>query len=273
MTDSGTSLHYIVAATPRSGSTLLCELLKASGVAGRPNEDFQALRATSRSRQPRQYFDGVEAPFLDRLAPTDPGHAETDDEFAAKLLASRTNSTTDNGVYGTKVMWGYFDALQERLATLPGLADASVDEALEATFPNLHFVQIQRRDKIGQAISLWTAVQTLTWRDEGEDRGPEPEVVYDFAAIDHLVKLQTSHEDAWTKWLADHDFPVKTVVYEELAKSPQETVSGVIRWLEIPEADSADVPPPKMRKQSNGRSAEWKARYEADAAAQATPAT
>ncbi|MDO9356742.1 MAG: Stf0 family sulfotransferase, partial [Solirubrobacteraceae bacterium] len=60
MTDAAPSLHYIVAATPRSGSTLLCELLKGSGIAGRPNEDFQALRATSQSRQPRQYFEGIE---------------------------------------------------------------------------------------------------------------------------------------------------------------------------------------------------------------------
>ncbi|MDQ8043380.1 MAG: Stf0 family sulfotransferase [Solirubrobacteraceae bacterium] len=264
MTDAAASLHYFVAATPRSGSTLLCELLKASGVAGRPNEDFQALRATSRSRQPRQYFDGVNDAFVDRLAPTDPGHAETAAEFAAKLAASREAGTTPNGVYGTKVMWGYFDQLAERLATLPGLAGATLPEALEATFPNLHIVQIRRADKIGQAISLWTAVQTLTWRDEGEQRGPEPEVFYDFAAIDHLVKLQTSHEEAWTDWLGRHDFPTKVVEYEVLAEAPQERVAEVIAWLGVPGAESAEVPAPKMRQQSNGRSAEWADRYRAD---------
>ena len=266
MTDSPASVHYIVAATPRSGSTLLCELLKGSGVAGRPNEDFQALRSTSRSRQPRQYFDGIDAPFLDALAPTDPGHPETADEFAAKLTASRLNSTTDNGVYGTKVMWSYFDELGARLATLPGLEQAPLEDALTATFPGLRFVQIQRADKIGQAISLWTAVQTQTWRDEGDGGSVAPEVVYDFAAIDHLVRLQTAHEDAWTAWLGDHDFPVHRVVYEELAQDPQAQVLEVIRWLDVPWAGSAAVPPPKMRKQSSSRSAEWADRYRADAA-------
>ena len=265
MTESLASLHYIVAATPRSGSTLLCELLKGSGIAGRPNEDFQALRSTSRARQPRQYFDGVEGAFIDHLAPTDPGHAETDDEFAAKLTASRLNSTTDNGVYGTKVMWGYFDDLAQRLATLPGLADASLDDALAQTFPGLRFVQIRRADKVGQAISLWTAVQTQTWRDEGEAQGPAPEIVYDFAAIDHLVRLQTDHEDAWSRWLREHDFPVHEVLYEELAEDPQAHVLEVIRWLGVPGAEAAEVPAPKMRKQSNGRSADWAERYRADA--------
>lgn len=260
------SLHYIVAATPRSGSTLLCELLKGSGVAGQPNEDFQALRSTSRSRQPRQYFEGIDAPFLGKLAPTDPGTPETDEEFAAKLAASKEASTTPNGVYGTKVMWGYFDDLAARLSTLPGLAGASRNEALAQTFPALRFVQIQRADKVGQAISLWTAVQTLSWRDEGDGKHDGKfhavEPFYDFDAIDHLVRLQTEHEDQWTAWLdAQSAFPVFRVVYEELAEAPQERVREVVEWLGVPGGDDATIPAPKMRRQSNGRSAEWGARY------------
>ncbi|MDO9352221.1 MAG: Stf0 family sulfotransferase, partial [Solirubrobacteraceae bacterium] len=211
--------------------------------------------------------EGIEGDFIEKLAPTEPGHAETDGEAAAKLDASRRNSTTDNGVYGTKVMWGYFDDLGARLRTQPGLADASLPEALAATFPGLKFVQIRRGDKIGQAISLWTAVQTRTWRDEGDGSQPTVEPFYDFAAIDHLVKLQTSHEESWTAWLAEHDFPVKTVTYEELAADPQLEVKDVIDWLGVPGAETAEVPEPKMRKQSNGRSAEWAQQYRADLAA------
>jgi LPS sulfotransferase NodH len=263
MTDSGTSLHYIVAATPRSGSTLLCELLKASGLAGRPNEDFQALRATSRSRQPRQYFEGVDEPFVERLAPTDPGHAETDDEFAAKLLASRTNSTTDNGVYGTKVMWSYFGDLQARLATLPGLADASVDEALEATFPNLHFIQIQRRDKVAQAISLWTAVQTLSWRDDGDDEAGRHEPVYSYRGIEHLREQLIGQDEAWTRWFATAGVEPVVIAYEDLVADQRGVVLDLLRTLQIDTFD-VDVPEPKMRRQSGGRSAEWAERFESE---------
>jgi trehalose 2-sulfotransferase len=45
---------YLVCATERSGSTLLCELLAATGVAGRPEEYFEFLSATGRERQPRE---------------------------------------------------------------------------------------------------------------------------------------------------------------------------------------------------------------------------
>ena len=44
---------YLVCATERSGSTLLCELLAGTGVAGRPEEYFEFLSATGHVRQPR----------------------------------------------------------------------------------------------------------------------------------------------------------------------------------------------------------------------------
>ena len=43
---------YLVCATPRSGSTLLCEALAVTGVAGRPYEFFEALPATGVPRRP-----------------------------------------------------------------------------------------------------------------------------------------------------------------------------------------------------------------------------
>jgi LPS sulfotransferase NodH len=56
---SESSLHtdgisYLVCATQRSGSTLLCELLKGTEVAGVPDEFFEALCATGLPRQARQ---------------------------------------------------------------------------------------------------------------------------------------------------------------------------------------------------------------------------
>ena len=55
---------YLVCATERSGSTLLCELLAGTGVAGRPEEFFEFLSATGRVRQPREYFPGDADPSI-----------------------------------------------------------------------------------------------------------------------------------------------------------------------------------------------------------------
>ena len=61
-------LSYLVCATERSGSTLLCELLSGTGVAGRPEEYFEFLSATGRPRQPREYFD-ESSEIAERLPP------------------------------------------------------------------------------------------------------------------------------------------------------------------------------------------------------------
>ena len=44
---------YLVLASQRSGSTLLVESLRATGVAGEPQDFFQYLPTTSQSPQPR----------------------------------------------------------------------------------------------------------------------------------------------------------------------------------------------------------------------------
>ncbi len=55
---------YLVCATPRSGSTLVCHALEETGVAGRPEEYFEALRHSGRPRRPEEYFLGVEDPTI-----------------------------------------------------------------------------------------------------------------------------------------------------------------------------------------------------------------
>src|SRR5204862_7996684 len=54
------SRSYLICATPRSGSTLLCEALKAGGIAGIPEEYFEALRHSGRPRSPQEYFVGAQ---------------------------------------------------------------------------------------------------------------------------------------------------------------------------------------------------------------------
>ena len=52
-------LSYLVCATQRSGSTLLCELLKDTGVAGRPQEFFEAMRDTGVPPHPGDFLRGL----------------------------------------------------------------------------------------------------------------------------------------------------------------------------------------------------------------------
>jgi LPS sulfotransferase NodH len=236
---------YLVCATPRSGSTLLCELLKETGVAGRPEEYFEALRATGFPRQPRQYFEGV--PEVQALLPeVDPGTPERRFDWDAVLRAG----TTPNGVFGAKVMYGHLEDLWPRLGGRP----------LEDVLPGLRYVRVSRADPVAQAVSLWIAIQTQHWRDEGANAETR-EPIYSFTAIRHLVGQLTAHERAWDEWLAGRD-PID-VPYEQLAAAPGKTVTRVLAGLGI-DGTAPDLS--RLRRQAGARSRQWIERYAQEAA-------
>ena len=58
---------YLVCATQRSGSTLLCEALKATGVAGHPEEFFEARPATGIPPAPLDYLADIGDPYVTGL--------------------------------------------------------------------------------------------------------------------------------------------------------------------------------------------------------------
>jgi LPS sulfotransferase NodH len=250
---------YLVCATPRSGSTLLCEMLVASGVAGRPAEHVETLRLLGRPSEPREYFAGVkDREMLDMLpvsAPPQPHHVP----IAERLEAVLRDATTPNGVFGTKVMWGYFADLQERLAELPALASLDDAARLGAVLGHVRYVHVSRHDHVAQAISMWRAVQTRAWRAETDD-ACEP--VYSFAGIDHLVRMLDAHDDAWSAWFAEHAAAPLSVSYDEIAADPAGTLRRTLDFLGV--RDDLEVQPPAeppLRRQAGAQSAEWAERY------------
>jgi trehalose 2-sulfotransferase len=254
---------YIVCATPRSGSTLLCEMLTATGVAGRPGEHVEFLRAAGRPAEPREYFAGVtDRSVLELLpvsAPPHPHHAPIAERVAHVLR----DATTPNGVFGTKVMWGYMADLQERLAELPELARLDDAQRLAQLLGDVRYVHVSRPDHLAQAISLWRAVQTRAWRAETDD-ACEP--VYSFAAIDHLRRLLEEHDCAWNRWFGHHELVPLRLTYDEIAADPRAALRRTLDHLGV-SADAPDEPP--LRRQAGEQSQQWAERYTSELAARA----
>ncbi|HWO46670.1 MAG TPA: Stf0 family sulfotransferase, partial [Solirubrobacterales bacterium] len=165
---------YLVCATPRSGSTLVCHALEETGVAGRPEEYFEALRHSGRPRRPEEYFLGVEDQSIrdhlgERSVGSDPPPRSPLWSRAAYdryLEWAFETGTTPNGVFGAKLMWGYFGEFVSLLRNIPAYRDVPLAELLPTVFPELTFVRIVRANKVRQAVSLWKAVQTATWRED-----------------------------------------------------------------------------------------------------------
>ncbi len=100
----------IVCATQRSGSTLLCELLKATGVAGNPNEYFQRFRDTGLPDQPRQYLAAVSDPSVLELLPAwDPGTPEIDFDFDAVRRAGSCLALRGRHRFARDLQWTELD--------------------------------------------------------------------------------------------------------------------------------------------------------------------
>jgi LPS sulfotransferase NodH len=237
-------LHYLVCATERSGSTLLCELLAGTGVAGRPEEYFECLSATGHVRQPREYFDGADdESILERLPPLAPPRPAPDP--AARLAAALERGTTPNGVFGAKLMWAYRDELL-----------ACGDP--ERTLAPLSWVHVERRDTLAQAISLWRAVQTAQWRAEDRDTDVEP--VFHAGAIAHLKTRLEAHARAWRDWFEERGVEPLEITYEAFAEAPAPTVCAVLEHVGVP-SEGVEIPEPPMRRQADERSQEWVDRF------------
>jgi LPS sulfotransferase NodH len=260
---------YLVCSTQRSGSTLLCELLKGTEVAGVPDEYFETLRASSLPRQPRQYFEssGV-ADIAERLATLMPGRREQPGEFEGWFKYVLQRGTSRNGVFGAKMMWNYFDDFRDRVRELPGLEDLPLTEALDAIFPSLRIIFVRRRDKVAQAVSLWKAIQTEQWRaearvDSGESERPAE---YDYRALGHLVHELHRWDARWEDWFhATGREPIR-VIYEEFIHTRAATVGRVLDALGVdpPQREGEKGP---MRRQADDLSRDWVARFREDDAA------
>jgi trehalose 2-sulfotransferase len=265
------SRAYLVCATPRSGSTLLCQALEGTGVAGRPDEFFEQLAATGLPRQPREYFDGVDGSVLDLLPETEPGAPITAAQARRRLERALREGTTPNGVFGAKLMWGYLPDFVDgvRGAAARGATDAGL---LAALFGEPRYVQVVRRDKVAQAVSLWRALQTQAWRDEGAARR-DREAIYHRDAIAHLAERLAADEEAWTAWFAGHAIEPVVVVYEELAGAVEPTVRSLLGRLGLDAGDDWHFVPPRMRRQADERSHAWAERFaaERERAADAVP--
>src|SRR3954451_4765833 len=260
-------LSYLVCATPRSGSTLLCHLLDQTGLAGHPEEYIEDLRHSGRPRRPDEYFDRERhANIIERLAfremPDGTEHApnplwtpETDDQYLAWVLE---RGTTPNGVFGAKLMWGYLGDFATLLRGIEGMAGLRVPVLLDRAFPGLRYIQITREDKVRQAVSLWRAVPTQAWRrDAGADDGPRAEPVFSFRAINYLVRLLTAHDASWDAYFLGLGAEPLKVTYEELAAARGPVVRRVLDHLGIDAHADVGLEAPRLSVQADELSEEW----------------
>ena len=234
------SQSYVICATPRSGSYLLCEALTNTGLAGRPTEFF-AL--------------GPEQGLLTHWGLTEQEY----DQYLAKVLQL---GTTPNGVFGAKLIWFTLPMILGKFHTLPGCANLEDANLLATLFPNLHYISITRREKVRQAISYAKALQNSEWvRVKDQHPWSQRELVFDPCMIERLLQEIEREERAMQHFFLQNSIQPFQVVYEELVMAYEETAKDILHFLGISFPEPLTFDERSLVRQSDAQTEEWLQRY------------
>jgi LPS sulfotransferase NodH len=235
----------ILCATPRSGSTMMCDLMAASGVAGRPNSYFR-----------RQSI----ADFASEW-----GIAPGPDFERRHFDAARRAGTDPSGMFALRLMWESLPELIALLARLePGAG--SDRESLARVFGTSLYIYLNRSDKIGQAVSRLRAEQSGLWHmaADGTDRErvkTETPVGYDAAQLALFLAEAEADERAWEAWFAEQDISPLRLTYDELSADPAASLGRVVAALGHDPASVAHIRP-RTRRLADETSADWREKFE-----------
>ena len=265
---------YIICSTQRSGSTYLCHLLAGTGVAGNPQEYFEARAETGMPPHPGYFLAGLPrtgAGIRDDLRPTDaPDYSDlrTVDGWPAHLERTFETGTTPNGVFGTKLMWNQLPDLEQHAATVPELAGLTGVDLLESLFEAPRYVWVRRLDKVRQAISLWRALQTRVWRMENPNRqSARPQLHYSFEGIEHLRRRLSADDESWGRMFRSTLIEPLELFYEsDIEADPPGAVRSVLDHIGV-EAPRDLSPAAAMVRQSDSLNDAWRSAYDRDATA------
>lgn len=172
----GVTRCAIMASTFRSGSTWLGRIMDRHGLTGMKHERMRQVAA-------QDHADSR----LDSVLSVQPGP-----------------------VFATRLMWAQRNRLAHMLR-LPRLQSS----AFAAQFPDAAWLWLRRRDVYAQGISYWRAKVSGRWHALSASDDAEPEIPYDFAAIDLCVRDLVLQDRLWKDFFALAGIVPLTVWYEE----------------------------------------------------------
>ncbi|MCW2832279.1 MAG: hypothetical protein JWN68_232 [Nocardioides sp.] len=195
---------YILCATPRTGSTYLCSLLASTGVLGRPESYFR---------------EQDEVAWATRFGLETEGHRVQD--HPCFVDAVREAASTENGVFGSRIMWGSIERLVEGIGRERLVSDSAT---LQAALGRLAFVHLVRDDVVGQAVSWARAEQSGYWQQGDVVRSA---VAPDVARMLGLVETIEDHNGSWQAWFTANAITPCVLTYEALTSDPRATVTTI----------------------------------------------
>ena len=229
----------------RNGSTLLCQGLIDTEIAGNPGE----------------HFNKHHHPSLGKLY-----NVNSYETLKEKLWSIGSSS---NGVFGIKhaVTTDHFNSLCReicKLRSIPYSDELNQEVIWSDLFPNCKHIFLTRRNKIRQAVSWWKAIKDHKWHLKKEEVHENSKAFYeqhyDYDALLHLFKEAVLRECAIQEYFTRYNIQSLTIVYEDFVANYEATIRAVVDYLEIP-YKRLNVPPKYSRPTASERSEVWVQRF------------
>lgn len=240
---------YLICTTPRSGSTLLCKLLAATGKAGYPDSHFH-----SPSISDWMGYYGIS-----------PEKFATERELLIAIFkAAHVRGMGHSGIFGLRLQKNSFDYFLQKLRVL--YPDQSSDsKRIQVAFGKTLIIHLVRRNKLDQAISYVKATQTGLWHKapdgtELERLSAPAEPEYDADAIARHMAELTSMDVQWNSWFVKEGVDPVIIRYDDLSDDPTGVLGELLVHLGLDREIASDivVPVAKLADATNSR---WARRF------------
>lgn len=186
---------FTIAFTVRSGSNAICDLLQRNGL-GVPSEWFQS---TPELRNGESRLDAF-----------------------TRLVQSRQAG----GIFGAKMAHHHRAALDEWLrGAVAGY------RLLDDLLPNHRWVQLIRRDKVLQAVSLCRAESSGVWAVKCAEGKKDAGLTYDFFHLLSRLMMLQGGELAWSLYFEQNHIEPFVIVYEDFFRDVEHQLPQLIDYL------------------------------------------
>ena len=167
------AISYVITSIQRSGTHLLCSI----------------LRSTWHRRFARRAFF-VEAR---RNLGKNVGARHRVVAYVQHVLRQ---NTAINGVFGTVVMWSYFERMLQMLQEIPAYKNLNGAQLLAAAICKPKYIWMRRRNHVEQALSWSMACQTGIWSQKAEKKShPRTVPKFDFKVIDEWCNRIAAYDE------------------------------------------------------------------------------
>ena len=193
-------MKYIIAMTPRSGTSYLCDVLKSTGQFGKPDEYMN--------------FDFI--PDIIKHVPA--CNADEYLEHVFKHMRSKNNYS------GLKVSWFQFLMFKQALSK-PFVCN------------DFKYIYLTRRDLALQAVSLYKATESNVFHTNVSHSNEELKrlgfLQYDFEKIQYWYKHILAQELGWNSFFMEAGITPLSISYEEIERDIKLVIRRIAVYLGV----------------------------------------